>query len=211
MKDIIDDRIRRFLNAMRKPFRMVIDRVTTGKGVKKVSGEGLSREPVEDVELFQHYGFCSCPPGGTMAVVVPLGGVSSHAMIVATEHAAFGVDLATGESAMYHKEGHFVHMKNGRIVQVDCDTYRVRCKRYEVTATEGANVETPKLAASHVMEVNGALVGKGGLALSNKGGESTATIEGKIDVSEDVIAGGVSLAKHHHKDARGDETDAPIR
>lgn len=210
MKDIIDARISRFLNALRKPFRMVIDRVTTGKGVKKVYGEGLASEPVKGAELFQQYGLSSCPPGGTMAVVVPLGGVSTHAMVVATEHAAFGVDLATGEVAVYHQEGHFVHLKNDRIIEVGCDEYRVSCKRYVVTATEQASVNTPKLAASDQVEINGLVTGKGGLALSNEGGEA-ATISGKIVVSEDVIAGGISVVKHHHRESDGGETDAPSK
>lgn len=210
MKEIIDARIRRFLNALRKPFRMVIDRVTAGKGVKKVFGEGLAGEPVVGAELFQQYGFGSCPPSGTMAVVAPLGGVSTHAMVIATEHAAFSVDLDTGEVAMYHKEGHFLHMKNGRIIQANCDEYRVNCKRYVVTATEQASVNTPKLAASDQVEINGLVTGKGGLALSNESGEA-ARINGKIVVSEDVIAGGISVVKHHHIDSRGVETDAPIR
>lgn len=192
------------------PFRMVIDRVTTGKGVKKVYGEGLARETVKGAELFQQYGLSSCPPGGTMAVVVPLGGVSTHAMVVATEHATFGVDLATGEVAVYHQEGHFMHFKNGRIIEVDCDEYRVNCKRFQVTATEEASVTTPQLVASDQVEVNGLVTGKGGLALSNEGGEA-ASISGKIVVSEDVIAGGISVVKHHHIDSRGGETDAPIR
>lgn len=209
MKDIIDARIRRFLNAVRRPFRMVIDRVTTGKGVRKVYGEALAGEPVVGAELFQQYGFGSCPPSGTMAVVAPLGGVSTHAMVVATEHAAFSVDLDTGEVAMYHKEGHFLHMKNGRIIQAECDEYRVNCKRYVVTATDKASVNTPRLVASDQVEINGLVTGKGGLALSNEGGEA-ARITGKIDVSEDVVAGGVSLVGHRHLDSRGGATDAPI-
>lgn len=64
----IDERIRRFFNSVRMPFRIVIDRVTTGKGVKKVTGE-----PVKSAELFQHYGFQSVPPGATMGIAVALG------------------------------------------------------------------------------------------------------------------------------------------
>lgn len=210
MKGIIDARIARALNALRKPFRMVIDRVTPGKGVKKVYGEGLANESVKGAELFQQYGLSSCPPGGTMAVVVPLGGVSTHAMVVATEHATFGVNLETGEVAVYHREGHFIHLKNGRLIEVECDDYRIQCKRFEVTATDGASVTTPRLVASDQVEVNGLVTGKGGLALSNESG-AAASISGKIIVSEDVIAGGISVVKHHHRESDGGETGAPSR
>lgn len=211
MKDI-DGRIQRFLNSLRFPFRLRIGAVSTGKGVKKVNGEGLAQEPVRDAELFQHYGFGSCPPGGTMGVAVALGGASSHAMVVATEHAAFGVDLATGEVAIYHKEGHFVHLKNGRVVEVECDVYRVNCKQYEVTASAAASVTTPTLSVSDNAVVGGLMTGKGGLAMSNeRGGGSAAEIAGTVRVTQDVIAGGISQVGHVHRDSLGGMTDKPAR
>lgn len=209
----IDERIRRFFTSIRQPFRMVISRTSTGKGVKKVTGEGLSGEPVRDVELFQHYGYQSVPPAGTMGVAVPLGGVTSHAMIVATEHATVGINLDTGEVAIVHHEGHFIHLKNGKIIEAECVEYVLRCKTYRVEASEGATMDTPIVTMTERAEINGLVTGKGGLALSNENGgegEAVARIAGKLEVTKDIVAGGVSLLGHHHKDSIGGETDDPI-
>lgn len=213
MIHIIDERIRRFVNSIRKPFRMVIAGVTTGKGVKKVSGEGLAGEPVRDAEQFQYYGFQSVPPSGTMGVVVPLGGATSHSMVVATEHAAVGIDLATGEVSVVHQEGHYIHLKNGRVIEVECDDYVMRCKTWRVVATDGATLDTPLVAMTNQAQIDGLVTGKGGLALSNEkgGGSAAAEIAGTIRVTQDVIAGGVSQVYHHHKDSLGGETGDPIR
>lgn len=211
---VIDERIRRFFSSVRMPFRMVIGRTSTGKGVKKVTGEGLSDEPVKDAELFQHYGFQSVPPSGTMGVAVALGGATSHAMIVATEHAAVGIDLATGEVSVVHQEGHFIHLKNGRMIEVECDDYVLRCKTWRVEASEGATMDTPMLTATKQVQINGLVTGKGGLALSNEngtGGGRVAKIAGTMEVTDDVVAGGVSQVRHHHKDSVGGETGDPIR
>lgn len=210
---MIDERIRRLLTSVRMPFRMVIARTSTGKGVKKVNGEGLADEAIKDAELFQHYGFQSVPPGGTMGVAVALGGATSHAMIVATEHAAVGINLDTGEVSVVHQEGHFIHLKNGRIIQMECDDYVLRCKTWRVEASEGATMDTPLLYVTDQAQIDGLVTGKGGLALSNNkgGGGAVASIEGTMKVSEDVIAGNVSQVGHHHRDSLGGETGSPIR
>lgn len=209
IKDI-DGRIQRFLNRLRLPFRLLIGGVTAGKGVKKVTGEALAGEAVRDAELFQHYGFGSCPPAGTMGVAVALGGASSHAMIVATEHGAFGVDLATGEVSLYHREGHYVHLKNGRIVEVECDDYLVKCKRYQIDASEKTSINTPTLDASDNVNIGGLVTGKGGIAMSNeRGGGRAARIAGTMEVSEDVVARGISQVGHVHKDSLGGQTSKP--
>lgn len=212
MIEIIDARIRRFLNSVRKPFRLIIDKVSTGKGVKKVTGEGLANEPIRDAELFQHYGFQSVPPSGTMGVAVPIGGVTSHSMIVATEHAAVGIDLASGEVSVVHRDGHYIHLKNGRVIEVECDDYVLRCKSWKVVATEDATLETPMVKMSNQAQIGGLVTGKGGLALTDEGGSvgPVARISGAIEVTRDVIAGGISLTGHHHKDSRNANTSKPL-
>ena len=210
MIKVIDERIRRFFNSVRMPFRMVIGSTSTGTGVKKVTGEGLADEPVKGAELFQHYGFQSVPPGGTMGVAVALGGSTSHSMIVATEHAAVGIDLATGEVSVVHQEGHYIHLKNGRVIEVECDDYVLRCKTWRVAATEAATMDTPIVTMTKTAQIDGMLTGKGGLNLSNESGGGAAQISGTVEVTVDVIAAGISQVGHHHKDSVGGNTGKPV-
>ncbi|RQU98016.1 phage baseplate assembly protein V, partial [Burkholderia cenocepacia] len=102
----LDKRIRRALSGIRLAFRGLIGRVKTDGPVVIVQGEGLAGENVPDVELFQHYGYTSAPPAGTMMVVVPIGGKSSHGIVIATEHGQYRYKaLKSGEVALYTDEG----------------------------------------------------------------------------------------------------------
>ncbi|RNM16852.1 phage baseplate assembly protein V, partial [Dickeya undicola] len=104
---------------------------------------------IQDAELFQHYGFTSNPPAGTMGIVIPLGGRTSHSVVVATESASYRIKaLQSGEVAIYTDEGAAITLKKGRIITVDCDEYQVNCKKYIVNANEEADFNTPLLNAS---------------------------------------------------------------
>jgi len=196
----IDHRISRALGRIRQAFRVVLGHVNSAPGVQLADGAGLAGESIKAAELMQHYGLTSRPPAGTQGVVIPLGGNTSHAVIVATEHASYRLlALDTGEVALYTDEGAKIVLKRGRLIQTDCDVFRVNCKVFEANASAKADFNTPVLTASQQAVVNAQITGKGGLTLSNEnGGGAAATITGTIHTTQDVIAAGVSLVHHRH-------------
>lgn len=200
----IDKRISRAMAGVRQAFRAVITRVSSGRGVQLVQGEGLAGEPFQDVELFQHYGHASNPPPGTMAIVVPAGGRSSHNIIIATEHGSYRIDLKPGEAAMYSDEGDSVHLKRGRIIEVTTRIFRVN-------AEEEIELNTPRVRASHQLVAEGLLSGNGGMAIKGGGDGQTATIDGTVVATVDVVASNVSLAGHTHTGDSGGVTSEPIQ
>ncbi|WP_429913865.1 phage baseplate assembly protein V [Klebsiella pneumoniae] len=150
----VDLRIRAALRGLRLAFRGRLTRVKSDLSIQQVQVNGLAGEKLQDAELFQHFGFTSCPPAGTQCIVLPIGGQTSHSIIIATENGAYRLQVASGEVAIYSDEGAFVHIKKGRIVEVECDEYHVKTKKYtvkaedyDVTATAGANFKTPLLKA----------------------------------------------------------------
>jgi len=209
----IDARIRRALASIRQAVRIVITRVNSAPAVAAVSGEALAGEQIRDAELMQHYGITSVPPAGTMGVVIPLGGRTSHGIVIATEHATYRLkSLETGEVALYTDEGAKTVFKRGRIIETDCDMFRVNCNTFEVNALQKSDFNTPVLTASHQAVVKHQLIGLGGLALSNVNGGGSgavATITGTIHVTWDVIADGVSLRHHRHPVNAFGLTDEP--
>lgn len=209
----IDRRIARALGRIRQAFRMVIGQADSAPGIQLAGGDALAGETVEAAELMQHYGLTSVPPAGTQAVVIPLGGATSHGVIVATEHASYRlVGLETGEVALYTDERARIVLRRGRLIEVDCDTFRVTCKDYEVNASAAAAFNTPMLSTSEQAVVNGALTGRGGMALSNEnGGGDVASIAGTIRVERDVVASGISLVGHIHDGDSGGQTSPPKR
>lgn len=210
----VDSRINAALNRIRKAFRAVLTRVNSGGQIQTVQARALAGEQLQDNELFQHYGFTSNPLPGTMAVILPLGGATSHGIVIATEHGAYRLaGLKSGEVALYTDEGAKIVLKRGRIIDVECDIYRVKCKRYEVNAEEGAYFNTPMVTASEQVTAQAKITGNGGMAI--KGGTGAA-FEGNINqtggnyvTDGDVKAGFISLLKHHHIDSMsGDTSDA---
>lgn len=211
----IDKRIRRALAGVRQAFRSVLTRVNSGPAVQLVQADGLAGERLQDNELFQHFGFTSNPPPGTMAIMLPVGGKTSHGIVIATEHGSYRLKaLKPGEVALYTDEGAKIVLKRGRLIETDCDVFKVNCKRWEVNATDKADFNTPALTASAVVTAQGQINGNGGLAV--KGGDG-ASFEGNVHqrngsytTDRDVVASGTSLHGHKHNGDSGGMTGTPI-
>jgi len=211
----IDSRIRRALASIRQAVRVVIGSVNSTSPVQAASGEALAGEQLRDAELMQDYGYTSVPPAGTMGVVVPLGGRTSHGVVIATEHATYRLKaLKTGEVALYTDEGAKIVLKRGRVIEIDCDVFRANCNEFEVNASDKADFNTPVLTASQQAIVKHQLTGQGGLVVSNENGgsgSSAATITGTIHVTEDVMADTVSLRHHVHPVPALGVSDEPVQ
>ncbi|XKB80379.1 phage baseplate assembly protein V [Morganella morganii] len=145
MWDKVNQRINSALNAIRKPFRARLNSIDSSGKVQTIQAEGLAKEPLQGQELFQQYGLTSNPPPGTMAVVIPVGGKTSHGIVVATEHGSYRLaGLKSGEVALYTDEGAKIVLKRGKIIETDCDVFRVNCKEFEVNAESKADFNTRK-------------------------------------------------------------------
>mgnify|MGYP001575240472 CR=1 FL=1 len=108
----------------RQAFRAVAARNAHGKLIG-IEAQGLAGEPVAG-ELFQHYGYTSAPLPGAEYIVIPVGGNSNHAVVVASEDARYRITLKDGEVAIYSDEGDHVHLKRGRVIEVETETLLVK-------------------------------------------------------------------------------------
>ena len=137
MARLVRDQVARVMSGFRLPFRAVSARNTHGKLIG-VQMEGLSGESVSG-ELFQHYGFSSAPKAGAEYLVIPVGGNSSHSVVVASEDGRYRLKLQDGEVSLYTDEGDYVHMKRGRVIEVVTDdlVFKVKNKvRFETPLVE---------------------------------------------------------------------------
>lgn len=176
-------------DSVRAAFRGVLNLVKSGSDIQQVQVSGLADETIQDLELMQHFGFTSVPPAGTQAVVIPLGGKTTHSIIVATENGSFRVkNLKNGEVAIYDSSGSTIILKNNRVIDVECDAYNVKCKTYQVTASEGTTIN------GDVTQADGSF-----------------STSGDVTASGDVSANGTSLSTHkHNEQGDGRPTSAPI-
>lgn len=203
-------------DTVRLAFRGVINLVNSGDNIQKVQVSGLADETIADVELMQQFGLTSVPPAGTQVVVIPVGGMTTHSIVVATENGSFRVkNLKGGEVAVYDESGSSIILRNGKLIEVECDRFVLNCQEYSVNATQSAKFDTPLLETSQVMTAQGQINGNGGMAVQGGNG---ATFSGNVvqsggsfETDGDVKAGGTSLKNHAHQ-AQGDRavTSKPV-
>lgn len=136
--------IGRALAGTRSAFRAVQTGLVLATRIQRASGEGLAGEELSDMELFQQFGFTSTPPKGTQLIVIPLGGRTSAAIVVATEHGTYRFKLdADGEAALYNQWGDVIHLRQDR--------------KIHVKAAAEVMVETPLATFSGDVQVEGTL------------------------------------------------------
>lgn len=91
---------------LRTAFRGKITLVVSSEPIQRVQLSGLADETLQDLEHLQEYGFASHPPDGSEAVVIPLGGNTSHGVIVCSQHGSYRIkNLKPGETAIFNHEG----------------------------------------------------------------------------------------------------------
>ncbi|ELD0649817.1 phage baseplate assembly protein V [Escherichia coli O141,141ab,141ac:H29] len=210
MWDKVNQRVQQALAAVRQAFRVVTGTVDSSTKVQLLQLNGLAGEQLDGAEYFQHYGLTTSPPPGSMGIAVPLNGNTSHTIVVATEHGAYRLtELKPGEVALYTDEGAKIVLKRGRVIETECDIYRVKCNSFEVEAKDSAGFITPQLTASEQLIVEGKISGNGGMAIKGGKGKYTATFEGNINhvggviTSVDVTINGVKIGTHKHDTPHG--------
>lgn len=206
MIEQIDRRIRRAVGSIRLAFRGVITLVRAAGAVQLVQADGLAGEGLKDNELFQHYGYTSHPPAGTMAIVLPIGGKTAHGIIIATEHGTYRIKgLAPGETAIYDDQGQKVHITRAGIVVDGAG------KPVTVHNTPHVDFDTPQVNMTGALNVIGKITGTGGFAISGGTG-ITATITGDIATTGTITNNGHRIDNTHTHtgvQAGGDLSGAP--
>ncbi|MNJ39254.1 Bacteriophage Mu Gp45 protein [compost metagenome] len=96
----------------------------------------------DDLEHFEPYGFTSHPLPGAEGIAAFLGGDRSHGIVLAVADRRYRLQaLEAGEVALYTDEGDKVHLKRGRIIDIETDTLNIR-------ASTAVNFETPEITQS---------------------------------------------------------------
>ncbi|MXR36702.1 phage baseplate assembly protein V [Craterilacuibacter sinensis] len=203
----VDKRIRRAVSGIRQAFRGTLTRTSNGAGSQLAQVDALSDERLQDAELFQQFGFTSNPPPGTAVIVLPMGGRTSHGIIIATENGQFRIKgLAPGETAIFNAFGdHFV-FKDG---QIDGTT-----QTFNLTATKSMKFDSPTTEFTGQVTVQQQLSGNGGLEVQGGSGVSfvgsVSQTGGSYSTDGDVIASGTSVHGHKHNGDSGGQTSTPL-
>lgn len=223
MMQIISRRVNQALARIRQAFRVRLSATDSTTAVQRIQAQGIGNENLQGAELFQHYGFTSHPQPGTMGIVLPLGGVSSHGIVIATEHGAYRLkSLKPGEVALYTDEGAKIVLRRGKLIEADCETFRVNCTDFEVncdiwaaTANDAATFTTPELSTSEKLTAQGLISGNSGMSV--KGGDGSRfegnlnQTDGSFKTDGDVSTAKTSLNNHQHPRGHdGAPTGGPV-
>lgn len=124
--------INRLLEPLRRRLRMVVQRavveyVHSQNGRPFVQVVSTGGEPC-DAELMQPFGLASQPVAGAGAVVLNLNGDRSHAVAINVGDNRYRVEVSAGEVALYNQDGAKIHLKAGRIIDIDADQVNINCK-----------------------------------------------------------------------------------
>ncbi|WP_439240860.1 phage baseplate assembly protein V [Lonepinella sp. BR2474] len=196
-------------SGVRQAFRGVLNLMLSGDEIQKTQVSGLAGETLSDVELMQQFGFTSVPPQGTQAVILPIGGATTHGVVIATECGAFRVkNLQDGEVAVYDKSGSSIVLKQGRLIEIDCDVLKI-------TASSKVDIHSPLVETDRVLTAQGQINGNGGMAVQGGSGASftgnVAQSGGSFTTTGDMTASGKSFLAHTHKEqGDGAATSPPL-
>ena len=137
--------------------------VKEGK-VQTARAESTEADAKDDVERWQDYGFAANPVDGQGLVL----NVAGHTLVVRLDRIGERPQLDAYEVALWHKEGHMVRLKAGKVVEVACDVFRVnaaqlvdiRGPQVSVSASGGISLTTPQVAASGGVSAVGTVAGQ---------------------------------------------------
>jgi len=100
--------------------RSILKAIDNSESTQKLQVVGLSGETITDIERFQEYGFESYPYVEAEAVCVFINGNRDNGIVLCVHDKRHRpTDLAPGEVAQYHSEGHRVLLKAGGIIEVE--------------------------------------------------------------------------------------------
>lgn len=109
--------------------------------VQTVRAEATEHDAKDDVERWQDYGF-ACHPVDGQGLVINAGG---HTVVLRMDRLGERPGLAPYDVAVWHKDGHHVKLKAGRVVEVDCAELRITASTAVLIDSPSTTIVQPNL------------------------------------------------------------------
>lgn len=197
-RDIILERVRQLMRD--GVARAVLNVVDDEGNMQRVQISLLEDEVIDDVERFQNYGFTSVPDEGSEATVVFVGADRSHpVVVVADDRRVRKKGMKPGEVAVYHKNGDFIHLKNGKEIEVKTTTFKVDCTTATIAAASKITLDSPLVTLTGRQQTTG----------EKSGGGASTFVGGLENTGGDITSNGISLEHHTHPGDSGGTTGEP--
>ncbi|MFI5443665.1 phage baseplate assembly protein [Polaromonas sp. UC242_47] len=152
--------------------------------VQTVRTEATENDAKDAIERMQDYGFAANVVDGQGLVLT----IDGTVIVLRMDRIADRPRLAAYEVSVWHKEGHNVTLRDGKVVETNCDIYRVN-------AAVKVELNTPTVAMSTKATVGDTLDVKNGLT----GGGNATFAAGRVSALG-VTAAGKNLDGHDHNE-----------
>ncbi|EGJ50257.1 phage baseplate assembly protein V [Desulfocurvibacter africanus] len=128
--------------------RGVLSLVSEGGRLQYVQARLSASETRDNIERFEEYGIASVPLPGCEAVLVFVGGDRGHGLCIGSNDRRYRpTDLQPGETCIYTHEGDRVHLKQGRIIEINGGAkVVVNTTDAEINASGSATVTSPAVS-----------------------------------------------------------------
>lgn len=112
-------------------------------------------EVKDGLEHFEPYGFTSNPLAGAEGIAAFIGGDRSHGVLLVVADRRYRVQgMEPGEVAIYTDEGAKIHLKRGRIIDIEADVINFK-------AATAVNFDTPAITQTGTITSDGDQVAGG--------------------------------------------------
>ena len=145
--------IDRALRQVRPAFRGVTSLLNTASQVSVAQIKGVASEVLNNVHVFQQFGFTSALPDNSDVIVLPLLGRSGLSVIIASENGKFRLKgLVKGETAIYDAQGKYILLKKDGGIIVEAKNQAVTVNNATIVTINAS--EKIKLVAP-IISLNG--------------------------------------------------------
>ncbi len=112
-------------------------------------------EVKDGLEHFEPYGFTSNPLAGAEGIAAFIGGDRSHGVLLVVADRRYRIQgMEPGEVAIYTDEGAKIHLKRGRIIDIEADVINFK-------AATAVNFDTPAITQTGTITSDGDQVAGG--------------------------------------------------
>lgn len=112
-------------------------------------------EVKDGLEHFEPYGFTSNPLAGAEGIAAFIGGDRSHGVLLVVADRRYRIQgMEPGEVAIYTDEGAKIHLKRGRIIDIEADVINVK-------AATAVNFDSPAITQTGTITSDGDQVAGG--------------------------------------------------
>ncbi|WP_300913003.1 phage baseplate assembly protein V, partial [Turicimonas muris] len=167
--------------------------------MREVQCEFLAGEIRSELEHVEPYGFTSEPKtdGSAESFAAFFDGNRSNGVVLCIADRRYRItNMQAGEVAIYDDQGQKVYLKRDEIlIETPKNLTATVGGKTVLTSVGNVDITAPKINIHGALIVDGAITGKGGLAISGGAG---ASVDGSLTTTGDVVAGSVSLDNHTH-------------